>query len=93
MSIRELTIVEASQVSGAGNSNPNYYRDAGETLIALGEIAKQYALSDPQYFGMDYRVITATDPGLRQEAIRVVNILCGGKGGEKNVDSWIKLYS
>lgn len=90
MSIRELTIAETSQVSGAGT---NYYRDAGNTLIALGEIAKQYALNDPRYFGMDHRVITATDPDLRQEAIRVVNILCGGKGGEKAVDSWIKLYS
>lgn len=86
MSLRELTISEISQVSGAGciDTSPEAYFQGVFTLL---KVAQAYADHDPRYYGMTDTAVAATDPMLRKAMITMLDK--AGAGGENTVNSWL----
>ena len=84
MSIRELTASELSQVSGGCSSETEVFGLRFERLL---DVAKLYSQVDPKYRGMEYHAVAATEPGIRNAMISIIDAT--GAGGKETVDQWL----
>lgn len=90
MSIRELTIAETSQVSGAGCANIGSTLTENEIFAlrinCLLGVAGNYAQVDARYRGQDPRMVAAREPGLRKALVNMLDSF--GLGGQETVNAW-----
>lgn len=90
MTIRQLTVTESAQVSGAASGCSDFGNNFDNAIRSFQKIAELYS---PAYGGKDWHYIVAMEPELNRAVSGYFDSLGIGLDGKGSVAAWKQLYA